>query len=221
MAVATVDGLIFDFDGVILDTETPDFEVWQNVYQAHGLELPLDLWITRVGSITGAGFNPQTHFEKMTESSLDEAFLKAHEANYLAMCDQLSILPGVEAILSAAKQRGIKLAIASNSVRVWVETRLKQHNLYHYFDCIRTRDDVTQVKPAPELYLSAAACLDLPVERCVAIEDSPTGMNAALAAGMRCIAVPNTITIRLQRPEVTLTLNSLADFNLDQLIAQV
>jgi HAD superfamily hydrolase (TIGR01509 family) len=156
----------------------------------------------------------------MTGGKLDETFRAEQFKRYLERCEQQPILAGVKELLQEARERKIKLAVASSSRREWVERWLKQHDLRHFFNCIRTREDVKMGKPAPDLYISAAECLGIPIERCLAIEDSPNGMNAALAAGMRCLAVPNTLTLRLKRPEVSLTLKSLADLDLKQLLAQ-
>jgi HAD superfamily hydrolase (TIGR01509 family) len=215
-----VDAIIFDFDGVIIDTETPDLELWQAAFRNRGLDLSESMWSKRVGYNEDDAFDPATHYEKVTGSPLDATFFETHKRQYLERCASQPVLPGVLEILREAPDRGIKLAIASSSYRNWVERWLRQHNLYHYFDCIRTRDDVKEGKPAPDLYLSAAQCLGIPVEDCLAIEDSPTGMRAALAAGIRCIAVPNALTARLERPGVALTLTSLADLDLQTLIAR-
>src|SRR5512140_1930550 len=173
-----IDAIIFDFDGVIIDTETPDFELWQQVYRTHGLELNTDLWLSRAGAPVGDGFDPITHFEQLTGTTLDDQFRQSWFKRYLEICSRQPILPGVMSVFEQASQQGIKLAIASNSYYDWVERYLIQHELLRYFDCIRTRGDVKVGKPAPDLYLSAADCLGVPVQRCIAIEDSPNGMKA-------------------------------------------
>jgi HAD superfamily hydrolase (TIGR01509 family) len=215
-----VDAIIFDFDGVIIDTETPDLELWQDFYRAKGLDLPISLWLRRVGYNEGDAFNPATHYEQLTGTVLDEAFHQNHVKQYMERCASQPILPGVLNLIEQASGAGIRLAIASSSYRDWVDRWLRHHNLSHYFDCMRTREDVKQGKPAPDLYLSAIKCLGVSVERCIAIEDSPSGMKAALAAGLRCIAVPNPLTIRLERPDVTLALTSLADLDLQSLLVR-
>jgi HAD superfamily hydrolase (TIGR01509 family) len=215
-----VDAILFDFDGVIIDTETPDFELWREFYYTKGFDLPVDLWISRVGENENESFDPGKYYEQLSGNPMDSAFKQNFIARYTERCAQQPLLPGVQAMFDQATLRGIKLAIASSAYRPWVERWLQQHNLRQYFACLCTREDVQKGKPAPDLYLSAAACLNVPIERCIAIEDSPNGMKAALAAGLRCIAVPNTLTIRLKRPEVALTVNSLAEFDLPKLLAQ-
>ncbi len=215
-----VDAIIFDFDGVIVDTESPDLEVWQAFFRSHGLDVATSLWATRTGYNEGDVFDPARHFERLTGQRFDEALRAEMFQRYLDRCRQQPVLPGVRDLLEQAARRGVKLAIASSSFRKWVEPLLKQHKLWHYFDCVCTREDVKQGKPAPDLYLAAAECLGLPVDRCVAIEDSPNGMRAALAAGIRCIAVPNPVTARLEWPPAPLTVASLADLELQALLSR-
>src|SRR5215510_6735069 len=105
-----VDALIFDFDGVIIDTETPDFEVWREFYQSHGLDLDVNLWMTRVGTNEGVGFEPASHFEQVTGTRLDEAFRAEQLKRYLERCEQQPILAGVKELLQEARERKIKLA---------------------------------------------------------------------------------------------------------------
>src|SRR5262245_17114422 len=209
-----VDAIIFDFDGVIIDTETPDMEAWQEFYRSKGLDLPVSLWMKRVGYNENDAFDPAKHYRQVTGIALDDAFLQNHIKGYIERCARQPVLPGVHELIQQSSEAGIRLAIASSSRRDWVERWLRQHSLWSYFACVLTREDVKQGKPAPDLYLKAMECLAVPVERCLAIEDSPNGMKAALAAGLRCIAVPNPLTARLECPDVTLTLKSLADLDL-------
>ncbi len=130
-----------------------------------------------------------------------------------AVSDRLSepqpLLPGVETLLRDARSRGLGRAVASSSSCGWVEGWLRRHGIRDLLDVVVARDDVTRVKPDPELFLLAARRLDVAPERCVVFEDSPHGMRAALAAGMRCVAVPNVLTRSLARPEVDLVMASL------------
>ena len=121
-------------------------------------------------------------------------------------------------LIVAARKRGIRLAVASSASREWVEGWLEHHRIRDSFDCVRTRSDGLRVKPAPDLFLSAAACLDVAPESCVVLEDSPNGMRAAAAAGMRCIAVPVALLDTLPLPPHTLRLRSLADLPPEQLL---
>ncbi len=125
------------------------------------------------------------------------------------MCESRPLLPGVEAVLGDARRLGLARAVASSSSCGWVDGWLSRHGIRELLDVVVARDDVTNVKPDPELFLLAARRLGAPPAGCVVFEDSPNGMRAALAAGMRCVAVPNALTRTLARPEVDLVLESL------------
>lgn len=218
----SIEAILFDFDGTIIDTETPDFLAWREFYAAHQLDLGIGLWMQRVGKSLNAAdmFHPAVHFEQITGVRIDQQTLDEHQRRYLEFCRKQPVLPGVMELLEFAIHSGIKLGLASNSDRDWVTTWLQHLQLTHYFECIYTVEDVAHPKPHPELYLAAAHCLGVAVERCIAIEDSPTGMQAVIAAGIRCIAVPNYLTAHLERPPVSLTLSSLAETTPAALLAQ-
>lgn len=142
-----------------------------------------------------------------------------------AVADRLSepqpLLPGVEELLRDARARGLARAVASSSSCGWVEGWLRRHEIRGLLDVVVARDDVTRVKPDPELFLLAARRLDVAPPGCVVFEDSPNGMRAALAAGMRCVAVPNALTRGLERPEVDLVMESLAERPLSDVLEVV
>ncbi len=212
-------------DGTILDTETPDFETWRELYTAHGLELPLDLWKQRIGAVYASldhVFDPAAHFEQLTGITLGTETRRQQFERYLERCGLQEALPGVRELIESARRAGTPLAIASNSDLGWIEHWLRHLGLREPFGCISTFEHAPHPKPAPDIYLNAAACLGVPPERCIAIEDSPVGMQAALAAGMRCVAVPNALTAHLPRPDsVALTVPSLAAVSLETLLALV
>lgn len=217
----TVDAIIFDFDGTIVDSELPDYESWRTVFERHGLPLDKNLWRQRVGkAVTDDAvdiFRPRDHFEKLTGVHLDALTLAKQHQHYLQLIGEQIILPGVLDMIEKAHAHGVGLAIASNSDRAWVLHWAEHFGLLKYFPCVCTRDDVVNPKPAPDMYLAAAKCLGVPPERCVGIEDSPTGMEAVLMAGMRCVAVPNWLTAHLERPAVHLVLKSLAELPFEML----
>jgi HAD superfamily hydrolase (TIGR01509 family) len=142
-----------------------------------------------------------------------------------ATSDRLSepqpLLPGVEVLLREAQARGLARAVASSSSCGWVEGWLRRHGIRILLDVVVARDDVTRVKPDPELFLLAARRLDVAPERCVVFEDTPNGMRAALAAGMHCVAVPNDLTRSLARPEVDLVMGSLDERPLAEVLEAV
>lgn len=213
----TLKGLIFDFDGLILDTETPEYQAWAEIYHRYGAELDISTWGQVIGTSPDK-FDPVTHLEKITGTKLSHLDLRTqHRARSNELTDQLIPLPGVENLLALAKQAGIKLAIASSSDRNWVEGRLIRSDLIHWFDCIRTANDVPVVKPAPDLYRHALNGLGLQPKEAIAFEDSPNGITAAQAAGIYCIAIPNEITKFLPIQHADKIVSSLNEISLDEL----
>jgi len=210
--------VILDFDGLILDTETPIFEAWRTVYGRRGQELKLEAWQHALG--THGGFDPYAHLGALLGETLShDALLEEVQALNRAACDVQPLLPGVDALLRSARDLGLSRAVASSSTRGWVEGWLGRHGIRDLFDVLCGREDVAQVKPAPDLFLLAAERLGLPPSACVVFEDSPNGMRAARAAGMLCVAVPNALTRELELPDPDLVLSSLADRPLAELIA--
>ena len=209
--------VVLDFDGLIVDTETPIFEAWLGAYRRRGQPLGLGEWQHALG--THGGFDPLAQLECLLGGVLDrEAVLaEVKEATAKGCADQ-PLLPGVEALLRDAKALGLGRAVASSSSCGWVDGWLRRHGIRDLLDVVVARDDVRKVKPDPELFLLAAARLGVEPGACVVFEDSPNGMRAALAAGMRCVAVPNALTRPLERPEVDLVLGSLAERPLPEVL---
>jgi HAD superfamily hydrolase (TIGR01509 family) len=205
-----VAAVILDFDGLILDTETPIFEAWREAYRGRGHVLSMDDWQHSLG--TNGGFDPLARLVELAGEGLDGEAVEreVQEANRRA-CEALSLLPGVEALLLEAERLGLRRAVASSSSRAWVEGWLTRHGIRGRVEVVCARDDVARVKPAPDLFLLAAERLALPPAACLVFEDSPNGMRAARAAGMRCVAVPNGLTRQLRLPDPDLVLGSLAE----------
>ena len=222
--MATFSGLIraivFDFDGLILDTEEPVYRSWLEVYREHGEELPFDRWVEIVGSTT-IGFHPQHHLEERLGRSLTQEVLDRRVGRRTELILAQSLLPGVVQHIESAKAMGLKLGVASSSTRDWVRGHLERLGILESFDCIRCRDDVTNAKPEPDLYISAIACLGVLASETIAIEDSPNGVLAAKRAGLRCVAIPNSITGHLDLSQADLVLGSLADVTLADLLSKL
>jgi HAD superfamily hydrolase (TIGR01509 family) len=215
-----VRAVLLDFDGLILDTETPIFESWQAAYRRRGRELALEHWQHALG--TNGGFDPFTHLEELLGGPVDREALHAEvkELNRRG-CDAQALLPGVQALLEDAVALGVRRAVASSSTRAWVEGWLERHAIRHLVEAVCGRDDVARVKPAPDLFLEAARRLGVPPAACLVFEDSPNGMRAARAAGMRVVAVPNRLTRQLALPEHDLRLSSLAERPLRSLLEEL
>ena len=222
MAINTaITTLIFDFDGVMIDTETPDFETWRDVFQTYGADLDLAWWSQFIGS-SSANVDITKELEKLAGRPVDrERIRETRRRRYLEIVAANPILPGVMDYISQAKKLSLKLGIASSSNRAWVEGHLTARGIIHHFDSISVSEDVSQVKPDPELYLLAASQLGTRPENALAIEDSANGVTAAKRAGMFCVAVPNSVTKDLAFDHADLRLNSLSDMTLATLIAAV
>ena len=213
-------GLIFDFDGLIVDTEGPIFNAWQRIYREHGQELPLDRWLTIIGTASGP-FDPLLELRQRTGKALEREELDALERLYYKEATAMQqLLPGVEKYIADARRLGLKVGIASSSARSWVMEHLQRFGLEQAFDCIVCREDVIKTKPDPELYRTALDRLDLKPPEALALEDSTNGIRAAKAAGLFCIAVPNPLTANMDLQQADLRLTSLDAVSLGELIAQ-
>ncbi|MEM7409855.1 MAG: HAD-IA family hydrolase [Myxococcota bacterium] len=212
--------LIFDLDGLLLDTESTDFAGWDFVFRELGVDLPVDRWKAAIGSDT-SHFDPLGHLREQL-GSIDEPDLqRRRRAHRDALLAELDANPGVRALLDAARVRGLALAVASSSERVWVERHLAHLGLRERFRALRCKEDVVRVKPDPALFRAAAGALGVAPADCVAFEDSPNGVAAAVAAGMPCVAVPGPMTRGLDFSRATLELDSLAGSDLDALFARL
>ena len=186
--------LIFDFDGLIADTESAIYDAWAEVYTTHGETLSLSDYVRCVGSTFGQ-FNPMTELERRLGRSLHwEPLLAAKDAAIRKRHEGLPPLPGVRELLEAAAAAGVPCAVASSSSSDWVGPWLDSFGLRHAFHAVWTRDRVSEPKPSPELFLGAARDLGLPPRQCLVLEDSQNGLLAARRAGTPCIIVPSPVT---------------------------
>jgi HAD superfamily hydrolase (TIGR01509 family) len=209
--------LIFDFDGLIIDSETPLFEIWSAIYQEHGYSLTLDQWQHALG--TQGGFDPYADLSTRLSRTLDrESLGAAVRDQHWERCGEAPLLPGVRERLEEARQLGLGAAVASSSPSAWVDPWLDRHELRQFIGAVCTRDDVGRVKPAPDLFLLAAERLGVSPSSCIVFEDSPNGLLAAHAAGMHAVAVPNPLTRDLPRPVPCLVLESLASCSLADIL---
>jgi HAD superfamily hydrolase (TIGR01509 family) len=212
-----IKALVFDFDGLILDTEQPIYNSWLEVYQAHGVQLPFDLWVQNVGS-TNVFFHPQKHLEETLGRPLPEAVLKERIRRRTELVLAEPIRPGVCELIDAIGARGLRLGVASSSTQEWVGGHLERLGLRSRFECLRCRDDVEHPKPWPDVYVAAVECLGVAPSEAVAIEDSPHGIKAAKAAGLYAVGVPNSVTAGLDLGAADLQVASLASIALDDLL---
>lgn len=213
-----IQAIIFDFDGLILDTEVPIYQSWQELYQSYGASLSLSKWVKIIGTAEAEG----EHFEDLESQigrTLDRDSLgPKRRKRELELIAHQSVRAGVRDYLSDAQRLGLKIGLASSSSCSWVTGYLTNLGLIHFFMCIRASDDVRNVKPDPEIYLSVLEALKVQPDEAVAIEDSPHGVTAAKGAGLYCVAVPNDMTSHLPFDHADLKLNALADIPLPELL---
>lgn len=217
----SIKALIFDFDGLILETETPIFQSWQELYHAHGCEIPMEAWAKIIGA-SEYEFDPFDELERQLGRTVDrEAVASGRRQRELELIHSQAVLPGVRDYLSAAQRKGLTCAVASSSSCDWVEGHLKRLGLYDNFAAIKTSEDVAHTKPAPDLFMAALTSLQVGAQEAIVFEDSPNGILAAKSAGLFCVTVPNGLTAGLSLELADMRLNSLADLSLDDLLIEV
>jgi HAD superfamily hydrolase (TIGR01509 family) len=214
--------IIFDFDGLILDTESPVYHSWRELYQSFGASLSFEEWGSIIGTSSLEHFDPFDKLEEQLGRSLDRASLDAERyRRELEMLAEEALLPGVQEYLVQARGLGLRLGVASSSSREWVVGHLKDRDLLGYFDVVHTADDVERTKPDPALFLLTLESLGVEAGEAFVLEDSPNGVTAAQRAGVFCVAVPNALTRLLSLDHADLRLESLTDLPLAELVARV
>lgn len=214
-----IKAFIFDLDGLILDSETPNYEAWQTVFEQYGLELPLSEWQKALGT-SRQEFDPPNYLEELVGHPINKKKVE-HDIKVLALSkiSKLPALPGVENLVRSAHENGIKLAVASSSSTDWVWCNLSRLGLAEYFDTICTGDEVIAVKPDPAVFQKALDELHVRSDEAIAFEDSPNGITGAQNAGIFCVAVPNFVTGQLNIDHADLILKSLAETTVEKLLS--
>jgi HAD superfamily hydrolase (TIGR01509 family) len=210
--------LLFDFDGTIVDSEGPAFRSWQEVYRAHGQELPLERWVACVGTI--GGFDAFAELEELVGKPVDREQIQARRlVRKTELVEAEPLRPGVEGYLREARRRGLGVGIVTSGPREWVVENLGRLGLSDGWSCILCADHEQSIaKPDPHLYREALAQLGIGPAEAIALEDSPNGIAAAKAAGLFCVAVPNPITAALDLGAADVRVESLAKLSLDELL---
>ena len=215
-------GIIFDFDGLIVDTEWAVYQSWVELFEAFGAELPLDQWTAIIGTSEHEHFDPFVVLEQQVGKLPDHQNLRQQRRQReLALVRAQPVLPGVEGYLREARLQDLKLGIASSSDRQWVLGNLARLGLLEYFDVVHTSDDVERTKPDPTLYQLALHSLEIEPKETFVLEDSPNGITAAKRAGIYTVAVPNLLTASLKLDHADLLLDSLSQMPLADLIEVV
>lgn len=216
-------GLIFDFDGLIVDTEWPAFKGLQTVYARYGM----DLHESTFGKIVGTHSHEEFHEYHTLANNLpsgtlpEEEFYAMYQAEKTSLYKDMVVLPGVQEMIAMAKENGLKLAIASSSPASWVNNFLAQFGLSGQFDHIITQDLVEHVKPDPDLFLLAQKKLGFAKDELVIFEDSKNGVIAANRAGIHVVLIPNPVTRHLEIRGESLRVSSMAELTLERLDALV
>jgi HAD superfamily hydrolase (TIGR01509 family) len=213
-----VRAVVFDFDGVVLDTETTDFRAWCEIFDAHGCELRIDEWVDDIG--TQAGFDVYGTLRSRARGAVPpEDELRARKrARVAELLEGVQPLPGVTAWLDEAESMGIPVGIASSSPPGWIEHHLHRLGLRHRFACVACCDGSLPPKPDPASYLAACDRLGARPADAVAVEDSPHGVAAARRAGLYTVAVPHDLTRALDLSGADVVVESLADLPLSALV---
>ena len=208
--------LVFDFDGLIVDTESPLIDAYETVHRTHGVAFDRTLFIRSVGHADYA-FDPWHGFSPHADRAALEVERRAIKD---ALLLRQPILPGVVALLDAAREQNLRLGLASNSEHTWVEPHLTQRRLRDRFEFLACREDAPSPKPEPDLYKLVLNRFGLRGHEAIAFEDSHTGCTAAKRANLHVVAVPNASTAHHDFSPADLKVISLADVTLDALLAR-
>lgn len=216
MTIGWLEALVLDFDGTMVDTEQPEFEAWRAVWADHGVELLVADWAHCIGTV--GAFDPLAELASRV-GAVDEADTRAaHRRHHEALLAQTTIAPGVVAWLDEADAAGVPVGIASSSTLAWVEGHLERLGLAERIVTVAGFDTVGVAKPDPASYAAAVRALRTEPAHALAVEDSPHGVAAACAAGLRVVAVPGPLTSALDLSAAHLRLGSLAERTLGAVV---
>jgi HAD superfamily hydrolase (TIGR01509 family) len=208
--------LIFDFDGLLVDTESSALLAWREQFAVHELVFPLEVWHRYIGSQG----SQQAMVEELRLGGVDfvdAEMLGEWRARHNRIVSSEPLRPGVEAFLDDAAAAGARFAVASSATRDWLDQELGRLGIYDRFEVVCARDN-GRVKPAPDIYLAALASLGIEAADAIAFEDSPNGITAAKAAGLYCVAVPNPVTAELPLGQADLRVESFTDISYSELV---
>lgn len=223
LANGVIKAFLFDFDGVIADTEVPTFESWRETYANYGVELALEHWLPAVGSgsSTSGAFDAVAHLEQLLGRAVDrDAVIAQRTKRKEELYERAPLLRGVPAILAEARERGIKTAVVTRNQDRRVKRHCELHGLRHRWDALVCAN-AEPTRDKAELYRHAVDVLHVEARDALAFEDSPSGVRAAKRAGVRCAAVPNDVTRAADFREADVVLASLVDLPLEGVLRAV
>ena len=206
--------LVFDFDGLILDTETPLIDAYAEIHLRHGVSFDRVLFLRSVGHAEYA-FDPWHGFSPHSDRAALELERRACKDELLL---RQPVLPGVVALLDAARTAGLRVGVASNSPHEWVDPHLTRLGLIDRFEVIACREDVRSPKPEPDLYKLVMNHFGVRGHEAIAFEDSHAGSLAAKRANLWVVAAPNESTAHHDFSHVDMRVTSLADVTLEALM---
>ncbi|WP_181350806.1 HAD family phosphatase [Thalassobacillus sp. CUG 92003] len=215
-----IKAIIFDFDGLILDTETIELQSFRELYEGHGVPFPEEEWLEKIG--TALSYDPYAALCEACPERERSEFKRTRERQYDALIQTAQLREGVVDYIKQARDMGLAVCIASSSPRSWIEWHLDMIGMSGWFDVISCADDVSEVKPNPAVYQNVLVQLNLGAEEALVFEDSPNGSLAAINAGIQCVVVPNDTTRHLTFSDRTLlTLQSKQDMSLPEVLAHI
>ncbi len=199
--------VIFDMDGVLLDSEPLHYEAVRLILEEQGVDFPLEDYFRYLGTTLTSTWDDLC--ERYPISMPFEDFEGRYNSDVLAQyLAGAPLIGGARALVAQLRDAGVPIAVASSSHRIWVDAALSGAGLSEYFDQTTAGDEVSMGKPSPEIYLKAAEKLGFEPADCIAVEDAPAGVESASAAGMRVVLV---------RSELTNDLDLASDWQVDDL----
>ena len=212
-----LEAIIFDFDGLILDTESTELQSWKELYESFGLQISMDNWIQMIG-IPNGKVDRYQELENQVGHKIDIDSLRNRRHKRNEELNRLQeVRPGVLDLIREASANNVKLSVASSADHNWVDNHLSRLGIINYFTRIICSDDTQAHKPSPEPYLKALEHLKVQSKNALAIEDSPNGIASAKSANLFCVAVPNQITKNLDLSKADIRIDSLKDYSLDMI----
>lgn len=206
-----IEAVIFDLDGLMIESEQFNFDVIRRLLEKYGKQVDEAWFEPTIGmdNLETAEFMINATGLHLTPVAFIQ---EKHNLMIGVLPEVTKPNPGLMEVLGDLVDAQLKLGVASNSFKVYVRTALETLGVYGSFGCVLSADDVEHTKPAPDIYLLAAERLGVQPEKCLALEDSPLGMQAALAAGMACVAIPNPHLKGEDFGDATFVFPSLVEF---------
>ena len=209
--------VIFDFDGLILDTETVELNLWRKIFSEHDILFDLESYLKTIGSITSKTYEPSKILAEVVQNGETPSDIyRKVEKQIIDQLDGEKPLPGVLKTIQTAKSMGIKTAVGSSSTLDWVKPHLVRLGIWNQFDTVVTFEDVNECKPSPKIFLKVLERLDVQPHNAIVLEDSENGVLAARRAGIPVIVIPNEVTKNQVFTGAILKLSTLEDLDLKE-----